>query len=86
MADLVERLRNGLSSGPNTVRTPWGNTIEEAANEIERLRNVALAASDLIENIREHGIHDNWKSTANALREVNIEGLAPVDLSNQRGN
>lgn len=38
MKGVVERLRDGLSSGPNTVRTPWGETIEEAAAVIERLR------------------------------------------------
>jgi len=43
MKDVVERLRDGLSRGPNTVRTPWGETIEEAAAEIERLRAALLS-------------------------------------------
>ena len=70
--DVVDRLRNGLSRGPNTVRTPWGNTVEEAANEIERLRTVAHAARDLIENIRERGVHDNYKPLAAALDEISL--------------
>lgn len=27
------------------------------------------AARDLVENIRENGVHDNWKSLANKLKE-----------------
>lgn len=76
MIDVTERLRRGLSSGPNTVRTPWGNTIEEAANEIERLRKVAVASRDLVKNIREHGTHDNWKPLASALDEVHLDDSA----------
>ena len=43
---LVERLRAGLSSGPNTVRTPWGKTIEEAADLLTR---ISSARDDALE-------------------------------------
>lgn len=46
MKDVVERLRDGLSNGPNTVRTPWGETVEEAANEIELLRTALKCERD----------------------------------------
>lgn len=49
--------------------------VEESLEEIDRLRAVAIAARDLIENIREHGVHDNWKRTANALREVTLPAI-----------
>lgn len=42
----------------------------DLARENEKLRGVATAANDLCENIRERGVHDNWKTLANALRAV----------------
>ena len=41
----------------------------EAADEIERLRAIEETAKPLIENIRERGMHDNWKRLAAALEK-----------------
>lgn len=42
VSDLPDRLRKELSSGPNTVRTPWGETVEGAADAIEELQALTL--------------------------------------------
>lgn len=42
----------------------------DAQEEIALLRIVAEAGEHLCENIRNHGVHDNWKTLANALRAV----------------
>ena len=38
-----------------------------AMTQIERLRDIEDSARALIENIRERGMHDNWKPLADAL-------------------
>lgn len=38
-------------------------------NAAERFKAIYDTASDLIENIREHGAHDNYKRLANALEQ-----------------
>ena len=55
MSDLIERLRSGNAD------------CQQAADEIERLCAIEDCAIDLIENIRERGLHDNWKRLASAL-------------------
>jgi hypothetical protein len=66
----IERLRAALED----TTYPLGE-IDGLMAERDRLREdnrklalIAGAAKDLIENIRERGLNDNWKDTANALR------------------
>lgn len=60
--DLVESLRES------------GDPVQEQAAEyIVALRKVAQAGVDLCENIRERGVHDNWKTLANAIQALPTE-------------
>lgn len=40
--------------------------------EMDRLRALVQPARDLVENIMERGIHDNWKGLAKALRDLEV--------------
>lgn len=65
MSDLAKVLTDTANSngfGPHHLQ-------RQAAAEIERLRCIEDCAIDLIENIREHGQHDNWKRLAAALEK-----------------
>lgn len=56
----------------------WLRKARERVRELEvenaRLRTVEEESRYLINNIREHGIHDNWKSVANALTAAQEPG------------
>ena len=71
--DLATRVqqfvRMELPGQPRVMHIGTSYLVNDLWREVQRLRAIEVAAIDLIENIREHGIHDNWKRLAAALEK-----------------
>lgn len=70
---LERALRAGLSSGPNTARTPWGETIESAADLIATLSRQLAAAEADCDSYRQMWEHNAAATAAAANRALIAE-------------
>ena len=71
--NIVDRLRF-----KNQASELGDNLCAEAASEIERLTVIEACAFALVEKIREHGTHDNWKPLADALANEPDADIGPA--------
>lgn len=71
MSRFGQALRIRASSyrecGPSGEHT--SEMLEQAADELDRLRVVERHAQLLVEQIRSHGTHEGWKNLANVVAE-----------------
>jgi hypothetical protein len=71
--DLATRVQQfvcmELPGQPRGMHMGTSYLVNDLWSEIQRLRAIEDTAIDLIENIREHGMHDNWKRLAAALEK-----------------
>ena len=55
---------------PEVLTTEHAAFVEKAVSSYNMLFDLYKEATVLIQNIREHGSHDNWKATARALDKI----------------
>jgi hypothetical protein len=65
MTDIVDRLRDPSKGSPR-----WGDTMAEAAEEIERLRAALLESSAVLIYVEKHGYADHRYLSDTTLEEI----------------